>query len=206
MQKSIRKIVLSGGPSAGKTETINVLMKSGVAVLQEVAISIIESRKKDLSQVAMHELIRSEEFSHLVYEEQIHREKYIDISLPFIVLDGCLYDCIAHHVLRNFDVPEKLAEAAPNAGYDLVLFMNILPEEYWNKTINGKPRANDYSYGKKVNDRLWGIYQKTSILCYEVPVFDSKGHVMGIEERGKLVCRYIEQFLADQSKPPVLIE
>lgn len=117
----MKKIVLTGGPSVGKTTMIELLAAEGYTIIPEAARMIIEEeRLKENGNVPSKNLLK---FQELVLERQCGLENSVPQGLVFI--DRGIVDGIAYCRYGNVPVPQKIFELAPKR-YDLIFLLDQL--------------------------------------------------------------------------------
>ena len=121
MSKIIKKYVLTGAASCGKTELIDELRRRGFNVLEEAAREVIEDRL-DIP-VSNDEILKRQ---LLIFKRQLRRENY-DFHGDFLFLDRGLADCITYcEQLLGF-VPEEIACGNHRNRYEGVFILEKLP-------------------------------------------------------------------------------
>ncbi len=97
----MKKIVLSGGPSCGKTTMVNELKKEGYPIIEEVARKILS--KKEINKENRNELLKLQyQIGIKQIEEEAKSEKLYH-NKPLVFQDRSLIDAIAYYkVFLNF--------------------------------------------------------------------------------------------------------
>jgi len=110
-----KKVVLTGGPSSGKTTLVEELEKRGYNVIHEVARKVLEERKN-------FELTKSEWKirQSIIHERQLALE---NIATGLVFMDRSQLDCIAYSKYFIGYVPFEI----PKTNYDIVCNLERLP-------------------------------------------------------------------------------
>lgn len=125
----MRKIVLTGGPYAGKSTLAEELRASGFAVAPEAALLVIEALGRELGaeRARAWREHHPDRFQLRIAELQIELEARAQRSgAEWIVCDRGLPDGIAYCRLRGIEPPPDLVELAAGARYDAVLLLETL--------------------------------------------------------------------------------
>ncbi|HIH33349.1 MAG TPA: AAA family ATPase [Candidatus Diapherotrites archaeon] len=164
------KIVITGGPSAGKTTTIDCLKELGFETVSESALRVI--RQQAQLENAILPWTNPAKFQELAFAIQSEDERKCNGSNVF--LDRCLVDIKAYCNFFKAREPEGLGEAIKEAAYERVLFLESLPEEYWQKTMNGKPRKNSFEDGLRIAELIFKEFENAGFEIARVPVMPVK--------------------------------
>lgn len=176
----MNKVVLTGGPCSGKSEMAEVLKSRGYCIVPETALEIIyDEVKKEKPILPWTDMPL---FMNKVIPRQIEKENELDGNQVFL-LDRSLWDSKAYCSFYGIESPE-LDRALISSHYDLVLFLEMLPREFWNKTPSGKPRGQTYENGQKVHQKIYEIYQGTGIPLIKIPF-------LPIKERADIIESYL---------------
>jgi predicted ATPase len=152
------KIVITGGPCSGKTAVINELQKLGYKTIPEAALELIH--KENNGQKKVFPWTDMKKFQLRVCKLQLKSEKKIKKNEK-VFLDRSIIDSIAYYNFYKNPLPNSLKEFKPD--YDKVFFLEMLPEKYWKRTPNGKPRMQTYAQGKKIHKTILDAYDKYKI-------------------------------------------
>lgn len=117
--------VLTGGPCAGKTTTIDELARRGHPVLAEAARLVIE---EGLAAGKTLDEIRTDAFFHRV----IHRASAMETAVPHdeqFFFDRGVPDSLAYYKLFNKPVDQVLRDAVANTSYRKIFLLDLLDFE-----------------------------------------------------------------------------
>lgn len=172
MEKS-RKIVLTGGPSCGKSTSIENLRQRGFSVLEEIAREMIEKRggfpegEKEI-----------EYFQGTLFNEQLKRESKLNGEIIF--LDRGLGDSPAYtqHLLGY--IPEKMANYDLAGRYDQIFILDRLPF-----VDDGLRMESGDEEAQRIHDLIIQSYRDAGYNLTTVPI-------MGVEERTKFILSKVD--------------
>src|SRR5574338_969040 len=107
--------VITGGPSSGKTTTVNMLGERGYQTTIEHARHYIDTMHQGGRTV---EEIRSNqrEFQSGILEMQIEQEAILSAD-EMVFLDRAIPDALAYYHFLNLEVDERLTKAMETASY-----------------------------------------------------------------------------------------
>ncbi|WP_010523517.1 AAA family ATPase [Aquimarina agarivorans] len=159
-----KRIVLSGGPSSGKTTLINELKNQGYYCLHEVSRELIrEAQKKGIEQPF---LTHPEAFNEEILKSrllQFNAANNTEQSLSFY--DRGLHDVVAYMNYANQSVPTNFSSICMKNKYDLVF---LLPP--WNEIYTqDQERYETYEQAKSVYQFLKNTYSNYGHYIIEVP-------------------------------------
>lgn len=180
----MKKIIITGGPSSGKTTIVEAL-KSDFYIVPEAALFLIKEK-------LIFPWDDYPYFQKKVIETQMIFEKNIPAGVKVAILDRSLIDVKAYHLDKNLPIPSQLDQTIDNADYDLALFLEILPEKFWSKTSSDKPRKHRYLDGLRIHKKIFEAYQEEDIKIIIIPV-------LPIDKRIKLVKQEIQNYLKDKN-------
>ena len=112
------KIVLTGGPSCGKTSVINELRRRGHNILEEIAAQVNEERKG-------FELTKEEWLTRqrMIYFRQVEQEEKCENDKVYFLDRGAI-DGIAYSKMLLGYIPDELKR---EYHYDVVFVLDRLP-------------------------------------------------------------------------------
>lgn len=154
------RIVITGGPGAGKSSLIATLSALGFPCMEEAARKVIgEFQGLELSPWG-----NMAEFIRLVYERLFY-----DLRQPAYQITFCdrgIPDCIAYLKEAGQDVPEYLKQFDPHQYYAPEVF--ILPP--WPEIYQEEPaRRQDYAKAVSLYQSLKNTYLECGFRLVEVP-------------------------------------
>ncbi|MGR0319339.1 AAA family ATPase [Agromyces sp. ZXT2-3] len=170
-----RWYVITGGPSSGKTTTVDLLRQRGYRT------TIEESRHYiDLMRLGGHsvEEIRSRqgEFQLNVLALQLAQESELDPE-ELVFLDRAVPDSLAYHRLLGLEPSPALLEALAHVPYRKAFVMDLLPlhRDY--------ARTEDAAAQHRIHELLLEVYLSLPIPVVRVPALDPEARVDFILER-----------------------
>jgi predicted ATPase len=150
------RIVITGGPSTGKTTIINLLEVMGQKVVHELATKIIKEGK-------YLPWVDRAKFQSEVLRRQLAAEAAIlDFDNP-IFLDRGAFDGEAYYIADGLPVPPAFSTIDPSQ-YDLAFLIEEL-----NFFDQNEVRREDLEFTKKISATLEGCYTSRSIRVIRVP-------------------------------------
>ncbi len=170
------KIVLTGGPSSGKTSLIEELSSMGHSVIPEVAKDLILK----IGNLDPRDKVSYAKFQEDVALEQIRREEEL-YKGQITFLDRGLYDGIAYSQKYLGFVPEALSASARNhSGYERIFVLDRLPFVKENFRIeNGEAEAAE------LHHRIVKVYSNYYKNLERVPVLPIKDRLNYVLEKLK---------------------
>lgn len=175
-----KKIVISGGPSSGKTSLIAALEKIGHSCIHEVSREITLQARQN----GIEHLFRTDPllFSQMLLEARVEQFKAADqIDSDYVFLDRGIPDVVAYLDRNGVEYPLPFVDACKTHQYDAVY---ILPP--WKDIhITDNERYEDYSEAKILFEYLHKAYE-----TYDYNhVFVPKGT---IEERIEFILTHLK--------------
>ena len=114
--------VITGGPGAGKTTTVNLLKDLGYKTTIEHARHYIDTQLingKTVEEVRKHQ----KEFQEGVLDMQIEQEKALTPE-ELIFLDRAIPDALAYYRFLDLPVDKKLQDALTNISYRKIFILD----------------------------------------------------------------------------------
>jgi predicted ATPase len=161
--------VITGGPSSGKTTTINLLKARGYKTTIEHARHYLDTQRingKTVEEIRKHQ----SEFQLGVLQMQIEQEKEISPD-DLVFLDRAIPDALAYHHFLNLPEDDKLMEALCNVSYKKVFILDPLP------LVKDYARTEDKAAQKKIHELLIDVYQSLPFPIIYVPVLQPEERV-----------------------------
>ncbi len=150
------RIVITGGPSTGKTTIINLLEVMGQKVVHELATKIIKEGK-------YLPWVDRVKFQSEVLRRQLAAEAAIlDFDNP-IFLDRGAFDGEAYYIADSLPIPPAFSTIDPSQ-YDLAFLIEELSFFDQNDV-----RREDLEFTKKISATLEGCYTSRNIRVIRVP-------------------------------------
>lgn len=154
--------VITGGPSSGKTTTVNILKERGYKTTIEHARHYIDTQRvtgKTIGEIRLNQAA----FQQAVLDMQVAQEKELPPD-EVVFLDRAIPDALAYYRFLNLPVDAKLKEALREVSYKKVFVLNPLPLE------KDYARTEDEVAQKKIHQFLTDVYTSLSFPVIHVPV------------------------------------
>lgn len=161
--------VITGGPSSGKTTTVNLLKARGYKTTIEHARHYLDTQRingKTVEEIRKHQ----SEFQLGVLQMQLEQEKELDPD-DVVFLDRAIPDALAYYHFLNLPEDDKLMAALRNVSYKKVFIMDPLP------LVNDYARTEDETAQKKIHGLLIDVYQSLPFPIINVPVLQPEKRV-----------------------------
>lgn len=123
----MKRIVLTGGPGAGKTSVINILAEKGFNIIPEPARTLIE----DYQENSPHLLPKLSKENRLLFQKTIENltiKNWQDNKSGFF--DRSILDEIGYRNRYGIEINDELNFAAKNYRYDAVFIFPFWKEIY----------------------------------------------------------------------------
>ncbi|MES2872930.1 MAG: ATP-binding protein [Bacteroidota bacterium] len=162
MQRKTNWYVITGGPSSGKTTTVNLLKERGYITTFEHARHYLDTQRlkgKTIEDVRKQQL----EFQLGVLEMQIEQENQISPEV-LVFLDRAIPDALAYYRFLNLPVDPKLTEALRTVSYKKVFLLDFLP------LIKDYARTEDETAQRRIHELLFEVYESLSFPVVQVLV------------------------------------
>jgi predicted ATPase len=163
-------IVITGGPSSGKTTLINGLKERGYTVSPEAARQIIDESLATGISVAD---LRADEKQ---FQEAVAKLKHLQESSlnknDTIFFDRGMYDTLAYMNYYKFKIDDWLAELIRDSTYKLVLMLEPLGHYEADYA-----RTEDEQFSKSISALLYKAYASAGIKIIKVPPLAVKARI-----------------------------
>lgn len=161
--------VITGGPSSGKTTTVNLLKERGYKTTIEHARHYIDTQR--ITGKTVEEIRRNQvEFQHDVLDMQIAQEQQLS-SNDVVFLDRAIPDALAYYRFLNLPADKKLHESLRRASYKKVFILDPLPLE------KDYARTEDETAQKEIHALLTAVYESLPFPIIHVPVLSPEERV-----------------------------
>ena len=172
----MRKILITGGPSTGKTMLVNELEKAGFNCFKEISREITKKWKmKGVDQLFLTDPIA---FSKILYKERLNQYQSAKTHNINYIFDRGPIDVIAYLNFKNVAYSSELFKGSSELNYD---FSFILPP--WQEIYtNDLERYESFEECEKINQNLVKTYKEYKINLIEVPKLSVKERVNFINE------------------------
>ena len=161
--------VITGGPSSGKTTTVNILRERGYITTMEHARHFIDTQRlkgKTIEEVRKNQL----EFQLCVLEMQIEQENEIAPHVQ-VFLDRAIPDALAYYRFLKLTEDNKLTEALKTVSYKKIFIMDYLPLK------NDYARTENVAAQKKIHALITAVYESLPFPIVHVPVLPAEDRV-----------------------------
>lgn len=161
--------VITGGPSSGKTTTVNLLKDRGYITTMEHARHFLDTQR--LKGRTLEEVRRNQRAFQLgVLDMQIEQEKEISREVQ-VFLDRAIPDALAYYRFLNLSVDEKLTKALQTVSYKKIFIMDYLPLK------NDYARIENAESQKKIHDLITEVYEALPFPVIHIPVLAAEERV-----------------------------
>lgn len=161
--------VITGGPSSGKTTTVNILRSRGYQTTIEHARHYIDTQRhlgRTVDDVRNHQ----KEFQLGVLEMQIDQENSLSPG-EVVFLDRAIPDAVAYYRFLILPVDEKLTDALETVSYKKVFILDRLP------LVNDYARTEDESAQVKIHELISEVYESLPFPVVHVPIMPAEKRV-----------------------------
>ena len=159
-----KKIIITGGPSTGKSSIIKALVKKGYPCMEEISREVIlEAREKGVEHLFVSSPIL---FSEILLEKRI--QQFFDAektATENIFFDRSVIDIIAYLNFANSNHTIDFENFLSKNKYNLVF---ICPPWKEIHTIDNE-RYESFEEAKKIHNELVKSYQKEGYSVIEIP-------------------------------------
>ena len=161
--------VITGGPSSGKTTTVNILRERGYITTMEHARHFIDTQRlkgKTIEEVRRNQL----EFQLCVLDMQIEQENEIAPHVQ-VFLDRAIPDALAYYRFLKLTEDNKLTEALKTVSYKKIFIMDYLSLK------NDYARTENVEAQKKIHALITAVYESLPFPVVHVPVLRAEDRV-----------------------------
>lgn len=167
------RIVITGGPSVGKTTIVNGLHSLGFTVLHEQATQIIKEGK-------YLPWVDRPSFQAEVLRRQLSQEEALGDSDALTFMDRGLFDGEAYYIFDEIEIP-RVFNLYSGARYSLVFLVE--PLDFFDQN---DVRREDLNFTMEISKILENCYKRRHLPVVRVPV-------MSPEERVSFVLSQVSQ-------------
>ncbi len=161
--------VITGGPSSGKTTTVNLLNARGYKTTVEHARHYLDTKRNSgitVEDVRKHQA----EFQSGVLDMQIEQERNLSPD-DVVFLDRAIPDALAYYRFLNLPKDKKLLEALSLVSYKKIFILDCLP------FVKDYARTEDDAAQKKIQALLTEVYESLPFPVIHVPVLQPEERV-----------------------------
>ena len=161
--------VVTGGPSSGKTTTVEILKKRGYRITIEHARHYIDTQLvtgKTVEEVRRNQI----EFQHRILHMQIAEEN----NLPkdeLVFLDRAIPDALAYYRFLGLPMDEVITSALKQAQYKKIFILDPLP------LVSDYARTEDQAAQLKIHELLTDVYASLGFPIAHIPVLPPEERV-----------------------------
>ncbi len=176
-----QKIVITGGPSTGKSTIIEELTHRGYFCMPEISREIIaEAQKKGIEQLFLTDPLL---FSDMLLKGRIEQyEKALKSDASLVFFDRGVPDIQAYLNYKGDDYPEKFDEKSRFYKYSKIFILP--PWEEIHQT--DQERYENFKQAKEIHKNLIKTYENIGYICIEVPIGTVKERTNFILEHLKI--------------------
>lgn len=167
--------VLTGGPSSGKTTTVEHLRARGYTTTIEHARHYLDL-KRIQGQTVEEVRARRLKFQRGVLDMQLEQEASLDPE-ETVFLDRALPDSLAYYRFLGLQPDPLLLDALQHVSYRKVFILDLLP------LAADYARTEDVSAQRRIHALLTEVYHNLPISLVTVPVLSPTDRVAYILER-----------------------
>ncbi len=161
--------VITGGPSSGKTTTVNLLNARGYKTTIEHARHYIETLQitgRTVEDIRKNQVV----FQHGVVDMQIAEEHMLSPD-ETIFLDRAIPDALAYYRFLGLPEDGKIRKAMEKVSYKKVFILDPLP------LVKDSVRTEDEFAQKKIHELLIETYKSLHLPVIHVPVLPPEERV-----------------------------
>ncbi len=154
--------VITGGPSSGKTTTVDLLNARGYKTTIEHARHYLDTKRNIGNTV---EEIRKNKavFQSGVLDMQIEQEKMLSPG-DVVFLDRAIPDALAYYRFLHIPEDDKLLKALNDVSYKKIFILDFFP------LVEDYARTEDAAAQKKIHALLTEVYESLPFPVIHVPV------------------------------------
>lgn len=161
--------VITGGPSSGKTTTVNALQQRGYKTTIEHARHYIDTQRivgRTVAEIRANQ----QEFQKGVTAMQIEQEASLDPQ-EIVFLDRAMPDALAYYRFLKLRPDPALLQAVRSASYKKVFLLDLLP------LAADYARTEDTAGQARIHELLFEVYSELGHVVVRVPVLPSANRV-----------------------------
>jgi predicted ATPase len=154
--------VITGGPSSGKTTTVDMLRDLGHTTTIEHARHYLDLKRVE-GKTVEEVRARRREFQHGVLAMQLDQEASLDPD-EIIFLDRAIPDSLAYYRFLDLEPDAELLDALQHVSYRKAFILDLLP------LAADYARTEDAAAQLRIHALLTEVYQDLSTPVVKVPV------------------------------------
>ncbi|MBU2527116.1 MAG: ATP-binding protein [Bacteroidetes bacterium] len=159
------KIVITGGPSTGKSSLLKALSRYKVPCFEEISRQVtLEARQHGVSQLFVEDPLH---FSQKLLDARIKQyEASLVVENPFVFFDRGIPDVKAYLNFAKTPHPDFFHQAALDLRYDCVFILPLWEEIY----TTDSERYESFSQALEIQWHLQSYYNTLGYEPIEVPI------------------------------------
>ncbi len=161
--------VITGGPSSGKTTTVNLLKGRGYHTTIEHARHYLDTQRakgRTVKEIRKHQ----REFQLGVVDMQVEQERSISPD-DLVFLDRAIPDALAYYRFLGLHVDQKLKKALDNVSYKKIFILDCLT------LVPDYARTEDETAQRKIHRLLTDVYESLPFPVVHVPILPPEERV-----------------------------
>lgn len=159
-----KRIVITGGPSTGKTTLINRLRILGFHCFEEISRQVtLEARKEGVDQLFLSDPLL---FSQRILEGRTQQFHEVNtLNEPLVFLDRGLPDVLAYMDFIGDPYPQSFIDRCIDLNYDAVMILKP-----WLKIYSkDEERYESFEEAKKIHEHLVSAYSRFNYQLISIP-------------------------------------
>ncbi|TLP74200.1 AAA family ATPase [Nesterenkonia sphaerica] len=161
--------VITGGPSSGKTTTVQLLQQLGYTTTIEHARHYIDL-KRAAGRTVLETRANQAEFQRGVLDMQLQQEASLNPE-KVVFLDRALPDSLAYYRFLGLEPDPRLLEAIQEVSYRKVFILDLLP------LASDYARTEDVPAQRRIHDLLTEVYLSLPVPVQAVPALSPQQRV-----------------------------
>ena len=153
----IKRIIITGGPSSGKSSIITRLQQLGYNCFEEISREIIKTKKVITS-------YKNFDFEDTVFNM---RKKQFDEASGLHFYDRSMIDGIAYMRKNNIKIPDKMLESINECNYEKIVFITPPWKKIYHKDAE---RLENFKEAKEIYKLLKEVYQSFGYQLIKIPL------------------------------------
>jgi predicted ATPase len=174
----MKKYVLTGGPSVGKTTVIKILASKGFFVVPEQAIVVIKEERAKKTKNSGYKFMNNFSFQERVAEKQLFEESKLSSKNKNVFLDRGLFDGLAYCNFHNIPIPKNILENR-DKRYNKIFILEPTGIYKESKTLDNIEKSS-----KEIHELIREVYVELGYDLISVPL-------MSPVERAEFILKHI---------------
>ncbi len=159
-----KKIVITGGPSTGKSSIINNLKAEGFTCFEEISRQVIlDARKDGINHLFLEKPLL---FSELLLKgRELQFKDAANSKADFVFLDRGIPDTVAYMDFVNQEYPETFNTSCKENTYNYVFVLAPWQDIY----VQDNERYETFEQAKEIHEALLKTYKNYNYKLLDVP-------------------------------------